>query len=206
MDYGRPVEALIPGVQGRVLGVLARANKDLTMRGVAELADVSPQQASVVIGKLVELGVVERREVPPASLVRLVADNLAAQAVLSIANLRRNALDRLSELASAIVPVPASLMVFGSFARGDADSESDVDVLVVRPVGLRDDDDGWTDALWVWISAATRAVGNPVNVIEAAAEEIPGLLRRRGPSVWTDIVRDGIVLVGSPLEELARAA
>lgn len=206
MDYDRPVEALIPGVQGRVLGVLARANTDLTMRRVAELADVSPQQASVVIGKLVELGVVERRDVPPASLVRLVAGNLAAQAVLSIANLRRNVLDRLSELASAIVPVPASLIVFGSFARGEADSESDVDVLAVRPLGLRDDDDGWADALWVWIDAATRAVGNPVNVIEAAAEEIPGLLRRRGPSVWTDIVRDGIVLVGSPLEELARAA
>lgn len=206
MDYDRPVEALIPGVQGRVLGVLARANTDLTMRRVAELADVSPQQASVVIGKLVELGVVERRDVPPASLVRLTAGNLAAQAVLSIANLRRNVLDRLSELASAIVPVPASLIVFGSFARGEADSESDVDVLAVRPLGLRDDDDGWADALWVWIDAATRAVGNPVNVIEAAAEEIPGLLRRRGPSVWTDIVRDGIVLVGSPLEELARAA
>lgn len=206
MDYRRPVEALIPGVQGRVLGVMARASTDLTMRGVADLAGVSPQQASVVIGKLVELGVVERRDVPPASLVRLVADNLAAQAVLSIASLRRDVLDRLSELASAIGPAPASLVVFGSFARGEADSESDIDVLAVRPLGLRDDDDEWTDALWAWASAARKAAGNPVNVIEAAAEEIPGLLRRRGPSVWTDIVRDGVVLVGSPLEELARAA
>lgn len=65
MDYRRPVEALIPGVQGRVLGVLARTSTDLTMRAVAELGGVSPQQASVVIGKLVELGVVERRDVPP---------------------------------------------------------------------------------------------------------------------------------------------
>jgi len=138
--------------------------------------------------------------------VRLVADNLAAQAVRSIASLRREAIDRLTELASAIKPAPASLVVFGSFARGEADTESDVDVLAVRPLGLPNDDDGWTEAIWTWTGAATTAVGNPVNLIEAAAEEIPGLLRRRGPSVWTDIVQDGIVLVGSPLEELAEAA
>ncbi len=206
MDYRRPVETLIPGVQGRVLGVLARVGTDLTMRGIADLAGVSPQQASVVIGRLVKLGVVERRDVPPASLVRLATENLAAQAVLSIAGLRGTTLDRLTELASAIRPAPASLVAFGCFARGEADSESDIDVLAVRPLGLRNDDDEWTDALWAWTSAAASAVGNSVNVIEAAAEEIPGLLQRPGPSVWTEIVRDGILLVGSPLEQLAEAA
>jgi hypothetical protein len=44
MDYRRPVEDLIPGVQGKVLGVLARTDTDLTMRAVAELAGVSPQR------------------------------------------------------------------------------------------------------------------------------------------------------------------
>ena len=199
------MEALIPGVQGRVLGVLARAGTDLTMRRVADLAGVSPQQASVVIGKLVELGVVERRDVPPASLVRLAADNLAAQAVLSFADLRQAALERLGELALAIRPAPVSLMVFGSFARGEADAESDLDALAVRPRGLARDDDEWTDSLWSWTTSATRAVGNPVHVMEAAEEEISGLLRRPGPSVWTELVRDGIVLVGSRLERLADA-
>lgn len=103
------------------------------MRRVADLAGVSPQQASVVIRKLGEVGMVERRDVPPASLVRLAAENLAAQAVLSLADLRQAALERLGELALDVRPAPASLVAFGSFARGEADAESDLDVLAVRP-------------------------------------------------------------------------
>lgn len=206
MDYQRPVEALIPGVQGRVLGVLARTGTDLTMRTVADLAGVSPQQASVVIGKLVDLGIVERRDVPPASLVRLAADNVAAQTVLSIANLREDVLSRLVQLASAIVPTPASLTVFGSFARVEAGPDSDIDVLAVRPAGMPTDTDDWTDSLGRWAHQATVAAGNPVNVIEAAAEELPALLRRSGPSVWKDAAKDGILLTGVALADLVKAA
>lgn len=205
MDYRRPVEALIPGVQGRVLGVLARTGTELTMRAVADLAAVSPQQASVVIGRLVELGVVERRDVPPASLVRLVADNLAAQAVLSIANLHHGVLGRLTDLASAIAPAPASLVVFGSFARGETGPKSDVDVLAVRPAGLESAIDNWTDSLNWWAEQASRSVGNSVNLIEADAEEIPELLGRKGPSVWQDAASEGIVLVGLALAQVGKA-
>jgi predicted nucleotidyltransferase len=206
VDYRRPVESLIPGVSGRVLGVLAKASTELTMRAVAELADVSPQQASVVIGKLVELGVVDRRDVGPASLVRLDPQNLAAQTVLSIAALHRSGLEHLTKLASAIVPPPASLVVYGSFARGEAGPDSDVDILVVRPAGVPADSDVWTDSLGQWVDRASRALGNPVNLVEVAAEELPSLLGRAGSSVWHYAAREGIVLAGSPLPELTPAA
>src|SRR5664280_2454877 len=83
MDFGDPVEALIPGVQGRVLTVLARTEAELTMRAVAELAGVSANQATVVLNRLVHLGLVERRDVGSAGLVRLIRDNEAARAVLT---------------------------------------------------------------------------------------------------------------------------
>ena len=53
-----PVEALIPGVQGRVLGVLARTETEMTIRTAAGLAGASQQQASVVVAHLVDLGTV----------------------------------------------------------------------------------------------------------------------------------------------------
>jgi hypothetical protein len=44
MDYVEPVEALLPGVQGKVLGVLARNEAELSVRAVARLARVSPSR------------------------------------------------------------------------------------------------------------------------------------------------------------------
>ena len=207
VDYSRPIEALVPGVQGRVLAVLARTDTELTMRGVAELAGVSPQQASVVLGRLAELGVVERRDVPPVALVRLARENLAAQAIARVAHLRREAIERLRTLATKIEPAPASLVVFGSFARGEAGTHSDVDVLAVRPSTLSGNDhDAWTDSLGQWVDVATRVLGNPVNLVEASVEELSGLPSREAPSLWEEIATEGIVLVGLKLADLAPAA
>src|ERR1035437_8975786 len=71
VDYPQPVEALIPGVPGRVLGVLARTESQLTMRTVARLARVGVNRAAVVRNALVSLGVVERRAAGSALLVQL---------------------------------------------------------------------------------------------------------------------------------------
>lgn len=204
MDYQRPVEALIPGVQGRVLGVLTRTDRDLTMRGVAELAAVSPQQASVVIGRLVDLGIVDRHDFPPSSLVRLSSDSLAADLVRELASIGSTAVTTLKQLANDISPPPASLTLFGSFARGEADADSDVDVLVVRPRGTDADSDRWTDSLGSWVDRATRAMGNQVNIVEVAEDEIPALLRRKKPSLWSDVTREGVLLAGDSVADLAR--
>lgn len=206
MDYTEPVQALLPGVQGKVLGVLARNQTELSMRAVARLAGVSPQQSSVVLGHLIDLGIVERRDVPPVALVRLSQDNLAAQTVAALAHLRQSVLDRLADLAASICPAPASLTIFGSFARGQAGSGSDVDVLAVRPAGLAHDDDGWTDSLGAWADRARRIVGNPINLVEVSAEEVPELLRRPAPSLWSEIATDGVLLLGAPVDTLSVAA
>ncbi|MHB8247026.1 MAG: MarR family transcriptional regulator [Acidimicrobiales bacterium] len=206
MDYTEPVEALVPGVHGKVLGVLARNQTELSMRAVARLARVSPQQSSVVLGHLIDLGIVERRDVPPVALVRLSPDNLAAQTVAALAGLRQTVLDRLTDLAASITPAPASLVVFGSFARGQARAGSDLDVLAVRPAGLPHDDDGWTDSLGAWSDRARRTVGNPINLVEVSADELPELLSCPAPSLWSEIATEGVLLLGAPIDTVGVAA
>ena len=61
MDFSRPVEALIPGAQGRVLGALARVDAELPVSTLAAVAGVGRTRASAVLGKLADLGVVSRR-------------------------------------------------------------------------------------------------------------------------------------------------
>ena len=202
MDYRRPLETIVPGVLGRVLGVLARTEAELTMRTVAQLADVSVNRAVTVLNELVSLGIVERREAGSSALVRLAQDNEAARWITQLGQLYERVVTRLEKEAGRIAPMPASVVLFGSFARGEADSASDIDVLIVRPDDLSEGDDHWTDAVGRWTSRARRIIGNPVNVVEVGASEVPRLLRRRG-SVWSNIVEEGRVLAGADLQSLA---
>lgn len=203
MDVARPVEAVIPGARGRLLGVLARTTEPLNLRALARLAGVSPAQAVRVLPALVALGVVERREVPPSSLLLLARDNLAGRLIVELSALGSALLDALARAGREIDPPPESLLVFGSFARGDAVAGSDLDVLFVRPATVPEDDDRWAASVARWVSHAERLSGNPVNRIEVSAREAASFLRSRRP-VWRAVVREGIVLAGRSPSDLRR--
>lgn len=130
-----------------MLAVLAETTAELNLGTLARLAGVSVAQASRVMPRLVELGIVERREVPPSSQFRLVRENVAARAIIALARARDSALDLLGGVSADLPRPPVSLVVFGSFARGEADEQSDIDVIVVRPDDVDTDDVGWVDGL-----------------------------------------------------------
>ena len=201
MDFRHPVEALIPDAQGRVLATLARTSQELNLRTLAELSGVSIAHAARIVPRLVELGVVERREVPPAVLVRLVREHLASRVILALADLRHEFLEELRESARLLDPPPLSVTLFGSFARGDDDAESDVDVVVVRPPAVDEDDTAWLDAMAAWESLVLRIAGNAVNRIEVSAHEVPKLMKSRRP-LWQSIRAEGVLLSGTPLVDV----
>ena len=204
MDFTRPVEAVIPGTQGRVLAVLAETTAELNLRTVARLASVSPAQASRVLPGLVELGLVERREVPPSSLFRLDRENVAAQVVIALARSHEVALERIGTIAGDLRVPPASVVIFGSFARREADRHSDIDALVVRPAGIDEDDDTWNAGVELWREHVRAITGNRVELIETDRAEAAEKLASKRP-VWRDIARDGVVVHGVTLDELQGA-
>ncbi len=202
MDFVRPIEAVVPGVQGRVLAVLAEATAQLNLRTIARLSGVSLSQVSRVLPGLVELGLVERREAPPSSLFRLVPEHVAAGPLVALARGRDGAIEEMGRVAAVLPVVPESVIVFGSFARGEADAESDIDVVFVRPVGVDESDEACSASVEQWRSQIHRISGNPVEVLEVGSEEIGARLRSR-QAVWRDIRREGIVVHGRALNELA---
>jgi Nucleotidyltransferase domain len=205
MDFRRPVQVLIPGVQGQVLAVLAATDTELTMRTVAKLADVSVNRAVTVLNSLVELGIVHRRDAGRSALVALDRENEVGRLVTSLATVRSAVIERLRRTARSIRPRPASLVLFGSLATGIADAGSDVDVLAVRGTGVQGDDGQWLESLGAWGDRAARIVGNPVNFVVVGEGEVPGLLGGR-QRLWQEIAETGIVLIGSGLDELGKAA
>jgi hypothetical protein len=201
MDFVRPIEAIVPGVQGRVLSVLAETTTDLNMRTIARLADVSLAQASRVLARLVDHGVVERRDVPPSSLFRLVRQHVAAGPLLALARARDALIDEIGRLAAGLSVMPLSAIVFGSFARGEADIDSDIDTVLVRPAGVDESDESWAESVEQWRASVRRASGNQVEVLEVGSGEVAVLLNSRR-QVWRDIRSDGLVVHGLSLVEL----
>jgi predicted nucleotidyltransferase len=201
MNFVHPIEAVIPGVQGRVLAVLAETTADLNLRTIARLSDVSLAQASRVLPGLVDLGLVERREVPPSSLFRLVHEHVAAGPLLALARARDDVVEEMGYAAAELTVVPVSVIVFGSFARGEADEESDIDAVIVRPADVDDSDEAWSASVEQWKAEVRRTTGNRVEVLEIGSDEVAARLNGRR-QVWRDVRREGIVVHGLGIDEL----
>jgi predicted nucleotidyltransferase len=201
VDFLRPIEAIVPGVQGRVLAVLAETTAELNLRTIAQLAGVSQAQASRVLPGLVELGVVARREIPPASLFRLVPDHVASRALLALTQSTNTVLDEMGRLAASLPHPPVSVIVFGSFPRREAGPDSDIDVALVRPADLDEDDEEWATSLEAWRNDVRRLTGNRVELLEVSIDEAAAKLAGRS-QLWAEIRRDGRVVHGLGLEQL----
>jgi predicted nucleotidyltransferase len=191
----------VPGVQGRILEVLAETTAGLNLRMIAGLAGVSVAQASRVLPGLVELGLVRRTEVPPSALFTLVREHVAAEAVLSLLEVRERLIGEMGRAAESLPVPPVSVIVFGSFARGQAERDSDIDAVLVRPAGRDEDDEAWWSSIEEWRRAVSRASGNPVEVLEVGLSDVASRLRA-GAQLWREVRRDGIVVHGAGLAEL----
>lgn len=182
---------------------IAKPQRAPLTRRLARLAGVSPAQASRVMPTLVALGIVERYEVPPASQFVLIRENVAPQAIIGLAGARRAAIRQVGDAATGLQPTPVSVIVFGSFARGEADAERDIDIVVVRPdhVDEDEDDERWSDSNEGWRRRVASITGNDVEVVEASASEASRKLRGRS-ELWRNVKRDVVVVHGAKLLEL----
>ena len=200
VDFRQPVEAVIPGAQGKLLAVFAETTAGLSVRTAARLSGVSLAQTSRILPELATLGILDRTEIPPSTVYQLVEENAASRAIRSLARSRDRVLSELGELAKSMVIPPVSIIVFGSFARGEAGRESDVDIVMVRGSCV-DASSEWSEGLDEWRRSARRLTGNEVEVMEVDEFDVSLRLRSRRP-VWQDIRREGIVVFGKTLQEL----
>lgn len=204
MNIAHPISDVIPSSEGQVLLVLAGASDGLSARAVARLTGggVSHVQASKVLRRLARAGVVIEESRPPALAFRLNRDHVSAPAIEQLATLRQRLLQRIGSWAEEAVPAPDAVWAFGSFARGDGGSQSDIDLLIIRPPAVSAGDGNWERRLAELASAVHSWSGNVCTVVEYSMEEFAALVDA-GERLPLDIARDGIRVAG---RDIPRAA
>jgi predicted nucleotidyltransferase len=91
--------------------------------------------------------------------------------------------------------------LFGSAARGDGKTSSDIDVFVVRPSAIDENDQRWREQLERLSRDVHRWTGNHLGLAEVSKHDVRRL-RRIKPAVASELRRDAITLVGPPVSEL----
>ena len=205
MNLSRPWALIRSPIDMEVVLVLRGTTRPLTGREVARLVQAGSQPAvNASLRRLAEEGVVRSEEAGNAYLYTFNREHLAAPALEQLAGIRAELERRLrAEIADWEI-APAHVSIFGSAARGEGDVGSDIDVFVVRPVRVPENEPTWraqlerlSDRVYAW-------TGNHVGLSEVAAADVRRLRRERPPIV-VELRRDAINLAGPTTTELLGA-
>ena len=186
MDLARPILDVVPGVRGEILATLARLSEPSTGRQIERAAGQPHSSTARVLDDLVDAGLVVCTTIGRDNTYRLNPDHVAAPAIIALATLRGELVDRLCTTLSRHVDVVAAWL-FGSAARGDGNRRSDIDILIVHNVsapGAAASDLASLGKAWT---------GNPVQIVEHSIGTFGALVNDGNPLIDA-IRRDGIAL------------
>jgi predicted nucleotidyltransferase len=202
MDLSRPWAPIRSPIDMEVLRVLRGTTRPLTGRGVARLVRAGSQPTvNASLRRLSEEGLVRAEEAGNAYLYTFNREHLAAPAVELLADVRAELERRLRGEIAGWQVAPVHLSIFGSAARGDGDSASDIDIFVVRPRDVPDDDPNWREQLDQLSDRIRVWTGNHAALSEVSAADVRRLRRER-PPVVEELRRDAITLAGPPPADL----
>ncbi len=170
-----------------ILGYLFFDKKESYIREISKKLRISPSAVKREIDNLTELGIIKKDE-------RKIILNESS----SILNDLRNIFLKTDFI---IYPIRESLknnkikfaFVFGSFARGDYETKSDVDLMVVGDVKLGE--------VIKTISMSEKKVGKDINPVVWSVEN---LKKEKNSGFVRDIFRKGIIMVKGDENELRK--
>ena len=163
MDLSSPIAAVIPSLDGGVLMALAGSTSAKSLNDVwQQTPGASKSGVRLVLLRLTGEGVV--LQVPGGYILN--QEHLAAPGILALAGMRTRLLDRLRNFVADQAHQPLLLGLFGSYARRDGNSDSDIDVLLVTEATNADQMAGeLSDKVRRW-------TGNPCHVVVLSLADV----------------------------------
>lgn len=180
------------GIDSQILVVLARTEEHLTVPEICGLLpeEGSPEGVRKSIARLTRQGTVLRRTTGKSAAYALNREHLLAQPILEIANVKKEFIQRLAQRISAWEVQPYAVKIFGSAARDEMTEASDIDLLVVMPTEIDQDE---ATALVDDLAARGKLwTGNDVRPLMYFEDEI------QPASIFDSILAEGIDVAGDP--------
>lgn len=204
MDLSNPIAVITPTLDAAVLQELAATTGACTAGEVhRRLGRASDAGVRRVLERLVGQGIVLADRSHRFPLYVLNRDHVAYRHIEGLARLRGEVVNRIrGELEEWATP-PLHASLFGSFARGEAHEESDIDILLVRPGGLADGDSDWLTEVSRLADHIEKWTGNQAQIIDIAPQTLGSMARDDDPLVgsWR---ADVVHLIGERLLDLLR--
>ena len=207
MDLSAPYTALLTDSVGSLLTTLARTTRPLSGRELARLSDCPHSTTKAALKRFAEHGLVDVQEAGAGSarLYTLNRRHVAANAILILTSLRHLLIEQLrSEIADWPVP-PLHASLFGSAARGDGDTGSDVDVFLVRTADVMDEHLPWRRQVERLPGQILGWTGNHAGIVEVSREDVARLVLEDA-QILKGIKRDAVVLAGVSADDLLNDA
>ncbi|MGV1010262.1 MAG: nucleotidyltransferase family protein [Dermatophilaceae bacterium] len=205
MDPSFPLATVAPTLDAGVLHVLAATTAACTAAEVhRRLGRGSDEGVRKVLTRLVKQGVVLVETPARYPVYRLNRDHVAVPHIEALTRVRDDVFGKIRTEVGRWQVQPLHAGLFGSFARGTADSDSDIDVLLVRPEPLTEPDEAtWLEQLDQLDQGIRAWTGNLAQIIDLAPATLGQMTRDADPLVDSWRVED-IQVHGERLVDLLR--
>jgi predicted nucleotidyltransferase len=194
-----PAQALWPLARRKVLGLLfGPSDQELHLREIARRTGLAPATVQREVASLARAGILERRRSgrqvyyranPTCPLFRDLRGLMLK--TVGLADVLREALEPLRDRIRCA-------FIFGSAARGDLLNDSDVDLMVIGEVSLRE--------LVAPLRSAEADLSRPANAVTMRPEEFTGRVAQEQPFLANVLRGPKILLIGDEDELDAMAA
>jgi predicted nucleotidyltransferase len=204
MDLTEPAGALAPGLTVPLLRALASRGTAATAEQLRRTAGVGTA-AGVrrALERLAQHGLLRDVRVGErATLYELNREHLLYPAVQALLETAAALPTRLAEAISAWSVPPVSAWLFGSAARRDGSVDSDIDLLLVRPDHVAENDAGpWAGQLHGLRDQVRAWTGNHLQLVDRDVDALSALAAAGEPIVaeWR---RDAVTVYGRDVREL----
>ena len=197
MDFKNNLSGIFPGSHAMVLEELMRTPRPVSGRQLAlQLVDrLGKSRVFEVLLALTEQGLVTREILGSSHLYSINAKHLCYPLLRSLTQPRELLIALITRQLNRFSPKPEAVVLFGSVAKGTAKPGSDIDLLVIRPNRVKEDDDAWQDQLFRLTLAIQNATGNGLNYLDYSQAEVKRLASSNARLIG-EINRHGIVLLG----------